>query len=90
MYFTYDPMKSKGNLEKHGIGFEEAQELWQDPWRRVEVLVRNGERRNMLLARYGGTVWVAIFAMRGETVRIISVRRATGKEISAYDRARNE
>ncbi|WP_082829716.1 BrnT family toxin [Ectothiorhodospira sp. BSL-9] len=29
--FEYDPFKSQLNLEKHGIDFEDAQELWQDP-----------------------------------------------------------
>ena len=28
--------------------------------------------------------------MRGENVRIISVRRATGKEVAYYDKKRNE
>lgn len=29
--FEYDPSKSLSNLEKHGIDFDDAQELWQDP-----------------------------------------------------------
>ena len=28
MQFEYDWSKSESNLEKHGIDFEEAQELW--------------------------------------------------------------
>ena len=28
MQFEYDPNKSKSNKEKHGIDFDEAQELW--------------------------------------------------------------
>ena len=29
--FEFDERKSQGNLEKHGIDFLEAQELWKDP-----------------------------------------------------------
>ncbi|TVR90560.1 MAG: BrnT family toxin [Spirochaetaceae bacterium] len=29
--FEFDDTKSHANLEKHGIGFEAAQELWNDP-----------------------------------------------------------
>ena len=29
--FEFDDDKSKANLEKHGIGFHVAQELWKDP-----------------------------------------------------------
>ena len=36
MKFEYDPNKSKQNQLKHGLDFEEAQELWQDS-NRVEI-----------------------------------------------------
>lgn len=48
-----------------------------------------GEARFGVMARYGGAVWVAICTMRGDVVRIISVRRASAREVSAYDRARS-
>jgi len=31
MDFEYDPDKSRANKAKHGIDFEEAQALWDDP-----------------------------------------------------------
>ena len=30
--FEYDPAKSVSNLSKHGIDFDQAQALWDDPW----------------------------------------------------------
>ena len=33
MKFEYDPDKSAANREKHGIDFDEAQALWNDPYR---------------------------------------------------------
>ncbi|MEP2842862.1 BrnT family toxin [Roseibium sp.] len=32
MKFEYDPDKSAANREKHGIDFDEAQALWDDPY----------------------------------------------------------
>jgi hypothetical protein len=31
MEFEYDPQKSEANFIKHGIDFEEAKYLWDDP-----------------------------------------------------------
>ena len=90
MTFEYDPNKSEANLGKHGIDFEEAQELWADEWRLATAVEHRGERRKLLMARYAGSCWTAIYTMRGERVRIISVRRATKKEAAYYDRKRNE
>ena len=30
MDFEFDPAKSKANMQKHGIDFEQAQALWRD------------------------------------------------------------
>lgn len=90
MTFEYDPNKSAANEDKHGIDFEEAQQLWDDEWRLATAVEHRGERRELLIAHYAGGYWTAIYTMRGESIRIISVRRATQKEVSYYDRKRNE
>ena len=36
MEFEFDSLKSASNREKHGVGFDQARELWQDPMR-IEV-----------------------------------------------------
>lgn len=84
--FLYDWRKSLINEEKHGIGFEEAKRLWDDPFRATMFLNHKGERRYLLIARYGGTLWAAVCTDRGRAVRIISVRRATRREVRIYDR----
>jgi uncharacterized DUF497 family protein len=53
-------------------------------------LEHKGEQRYLLIAHYGNSLWSAVYAMRGETVRIISVRRATKSEVSFYDRCKND
>ena len=89
MQFEYDPNKSDSNLEKHGIDFEEAQELWNDEWRLSALVRRKGEERTLLIARYAGSLWTAICVSRDDATRIISVRRSTKEEAKYYDRCRN-
>ena len=89
MEFEYDPAKSESNLEKHGIDFDEAVELWNDRYMLEFELECKGERRFAAIARYSGAVWFCVYTMRGEAVRIISVRRAVKGEVSLYDQQRN-
>jgi uncharacterized DUF497 family protein len=84
MDFEFDESKSRGNAEKHGIDFEEAQFLWCDA-RRVVVEARSEtEPRFVLIALLGGKIWTAIFTMREDRIRIISVRRSRDGEEEGY------
>lgn len=88
--FEWDVSKSEANLLKHGIDFEEAVALWLDRCAVYQTLQFGGERRYKLHARYSGDVWIAIFTLRGTIIRIISVRRATKKEVSHYGKSNNQ
>ncbi len=84
MKFEFDENKSQRNLEKHGIDFVEAQELWDDS-RRIEIAAEcKGEPRFVTFASYAGAIWVAVITYRRNAIRIISVRRATREEASIY------
>ena len=85
--FEYDARKSMANLEKRGIDFREAQELWLDPGIVEFRLCHSGERRWGAIARLRDGLWTAIFTIRGEKICFISVRRSTMKEVSFYDKA---
>lgn len=85
MDFEFDPDKSATNLKKHGIDFVEAQELWEDSDRLLVPAKTQGEARYMLVGKMGQKHWSAIFTYRGESVRIISVRRARKEEVDAYE-----
>lgn len=85
--FEYDTWKLMSNLEKHGIDFQEAQELWLDPGLVEFRLYHSGERRWAAIARLRDGLWTAIFTTRGGRIRLISVRRSTMKEVSFYDKA---
>jgi uncharacterized protein len=82
--FEFDPAKSAANLKKHGIDFINAQAVWRDP-DRLEIAARSlDEPRTQVIGRIGDVVWSAFITMRGDLVRIISVRRARDEEKAAY------
>lgn len=85
LLFAFDPAKSTANHDKHGIDFIEAQALWLDPNRVVLAANTKGEPRWLLIGRYAGRLWVAVFTVRGRTIRLISVRRARITEVARYD-----
>ena len=83
--FEYDNEKSTSNLEKHGIDFVVAQELWLDP-DLVEVQAKSGdEPRFLVIARIANKHWSAVITHRGSTIRIISVRRSRKTEVELYE-----
>lgn len=84
MRFEYDPDKSAANLAKHGIDFDAAQALWQDETLIAAPARSEDERRWLAVGRIGSHHWTAVYTLRNETIRIISVRRARGDEIDAY------
>ncbi|NLQ17292.1 BrnT family toxin [Marinomonas sp. M1K-6] len=83
--FEYDPEKSKSNLEKHGIDFEQAQELWQDS-ELIEVSVKTtDEPRALVVGKLNKKHWSAIITYRNSNIRIISVRRSRKTEVVLYE-----
>lgn len=83
--FEYDPEKSKINSEKHGIDFELAQKIWDDP-EALEVPANSvQEPRLLIIGKIESKHWSAIITYRDETVRIISVRRSRENEVKLYE-----
>jgi len=83
--FEYDPEKSAANKRKHGIDFEEAQELWLDP-AAVEIPARvTDEPRWVVIGKIGEKHWSAVITRRNENIRLISVRRSRDEEVELYE-----
>ena len=85
LQFEFDDNKSKTNKEKHGIDFVEAQDLWNDEAGVIFDARSDDEKRYALVSKLDNKIWVMIFTLRGETVRIISVRRARKEEVRLYE-----
>ena len=87
MLFEWDENKNKENLKKHGFDFADAWELFENP-----LLVRADSRKEYSEERWtgignmgNGIVTVIAFTRRGkETIRIISMRKASKKERQYY------
>ncbi|MBZ0154920.1 MAG: BrnT family toxin [Alphaproteobacteria bacterium] len=89
MKFEGDPAKSAANKLKHGIDFAAAKDLWLDE-NRIEIhLPYPLESRRIIVAKLNNRHWTAVYTMRSETIRIISVRRSREKEIALYDKEKN-
>jgi uncharacterized protein len=85
MAFEYDPVKSETNKLKHGIDFEEAQQLWLDTGLLEIPVLTSDEPRWLAIGKIGEKHWSAIITRRDENIRLISVRRSRKTEISVYE-----
>ncbi len=86
MVFEWNELKSAANFAKHGISFEEAVMIWTRVTVDVTEIARseNGESRGATLGVIGESVYTAIWTMRRDKIRLISVRRARNVEAKAY------
>lgn len=90
MRITFDPAKDTANIAKHGVSLTFAAQIMADP-NRVEILDLRfdySEDRWAVFGMVENRVWVCIYTPRGETHRIISVRKANDREVSQYSRTR--
>ncbi len=84
-HFEFDEKKSASNLDKHGIDFVTAQELWNDP-DLVEVQsTSDGESRFLIIGCIEGRHWSAVITYRENNIRMISVRRSRKSEVELYE-----
>ena len=83
--FEFDATKSAANKAKHGIDFVEDQALWLDE-NLLRVAATAGEEpRFVFIGSIGGKHWSAVITYRGDTIRLISVRRARPMEVQWYE-----
>jgi len=87
MQFAWSLRKAATNLAAHGVSFEEAQTCFYDPFQIAfydpdhsdhedrELLIGHSNRGRLLLVSY---------TLRGQTIRLISARKATRTEARAY------
>jgi len=85
--FEFDERKSKSNLDKHGINFYVAQDLWNDT-ELIEIPVNTSdEPRYLVIGLLNGKHWTGVITYRKSNIRIISVRRSRKSEIDLYESA---
>ena len=83
--FIFDKSKSLTNKTKYGIDFNEAQRIWEDVDRLVIPAKVVDEARYLIIGKIKNKYWSAIYSLRDDKIRIISVRRSRKKEIYIYE-----
>lgn len=89
--FEWDPVKAKANRRKHGVSFEAATRVFDDPLLvSIQDRIEGGERRWQTIGAVGGFILLLVaHTWRDEdgteVIRIISARRADRKERKRYE-----
>ena len=88
MRFEWDEEKARANRRKHGVSFEEAKTVFDDPLAAIfddeqhsageqrEIIIGHSEQSRLLLV---------FFTERPQAVRIFSARPATRQEQKDYE-----
>ena len=85
MQFEWDPDKNTVNQKKYGVSFEEALQIWQEPYVEIDnIAYTTTETRSATLGKIAGKLYVAIWTKRRRKIRLISVRRARKNEEKIY------
>ena len=89
MKLEWDEAKNASNIEKHGIDFSVAHELFENdrlifPDNRKDY----GEKRFIAVGHINKRLMVAVYTQRSSgIVRIISLRKANSREKARFEKA---
>ncbi|MDP2786573.1 MAG: BrnT family toxin [Pseudomonadota bacterium] len=95
--FSWDHAKNESNQRKHGVSFEAAKLVFDDPLHvSRQDRIENGEQRWQTIGMAGGVALLLVAHTWNETessntdcatehIRIISARRATKLERNVYE-----
>lgn len=88
MEYEVDPDKDEANRFKHGLRLSFGLRVFDDDNHIVIASHRliDGEERFKAIGLVDGNLQTAVHVWRGETVRLISVRRSNTSEQRDYDR----
>jgi uncharacterized protein len=88
MFFTWDPKKAESNARKHGVDFDEAATVLDDPLSTTFSDPNHStfEQRFLTIGVSAlGRLLVVAHSERGNRTRIISARQATRRERRFYE-----
>ena len=86
--FQWDENKARTNLAKHGVSFEAAATVFGDP---LSLTIpdpahsQNEDRIVILGTSHNDKLLVVVHTERGDSIRLISARRASRKERKSYE-----
>ena len=84
--FEWDDNKARSNIRKHGIAFEEAAEVFFDPFYQSGDTSVDDEQREFIIGySLVPRLLLVVYVERGERTRIISARQSTRHERKLYE-----
>lgn len=93
MEFTWDEEKARANLSKHGVGFDEAKTVFNDPLYIdfYDPDHSDDEYRYIIIgeSQHDGRLLIVAYTEREDTTRLIGAREATTAERKAYEEGYN-
>lgn len=85
MHLEWDEAKNEHNIRERGIPFEFAADFaFETALFVIEPREKYGEPRMRALGFLGERLHVLVFAMRGESLRVISLRKANAREVRKH------
>jgi uncharacterized protein len=87
LQFCWDESKAASNVTKHGVSFELATFVFDDPMRleRTDVF-SEGEYRSIMIGKVANMILTLVYVVPADHLyRIISARLATRSERSDYE-----
>lgn len=82
MRYEWDTDKARANLEKHGVSFEDVARFdWDSAIEAEDIRYDYGELRMQALGLIDNRLHVLVYTMRGNSVRVISLRKANRRDI---------
>ena len=86
MKYEWDENKRVANLAKHGVDFIDAEDFdWSSAIETIDDRSNYIEDRWIALGFIGSRLHVLIYTMRGENIRLISLRKANKREKDYYE-----
>ena len=86
MKIEYDPAKNERKLRERGLSFERAEDFDFATALYIEDDRHNyGEQRIRAFGYIENCLYALVYTVRGETLRVISLRRANAREVSRYE-----
>jgi uncharacterized DUF497 family protein len=83
--FEWDEEKNRLNQERHGISFEDARFVFNDPKKVIlPDLFHSGDEERWIAIGIVNNVLFVVYTERGEVIRLISARPATKAEKGIY------
>ena len=87
--FEWDPKKAAANLKRHRVSFEEARTVFLDEWAKlIDDPDHSSDEDRFVLLGISGLLRVLLvchcYRQQGQTIRIISARKASPGEARQY------